>query len=159
MPKIHLQTFIKAKKEIVFDLSRSVDLHLLSTEKTNEKAIAGKTSGLMKLNETVTWRAKHLGIYQNLTTKITEFNQPNYFADEMEKGAFKRFKHEHYFEDYEDGTLMKDVFDYQSPLGFLGKLADFIFLENYMKSLLIERNSMIKKVAETEKWKSLLTLK
>ena len=113
----------------------------------------------MKLNETVTWRAKHLGIYQNLTTKITEFDQPNYFADEMVKGAFKRFKHEHYFEDYEDGTLMKDVFDYQSPLGFLGKLADFIFLENYMKSFLIERNSMIKKVAETEKWKSLLTLK
>lgn len=159
MPTIHLQTFIKAKKEIVFDLSRSVDLHPLSTEKTNEKAIAGKTSGLMKLNDTVTWRAKHLGIYQNLTTKITEFDQPNYFADEMVKGAFKRFNHEHYFEDLQDGTLMKDIFVYQSPFGFLGKLADFIFLENYMKSFLIERNSMIKKVAETEKWKSLLTLK
>ena len=73
MPKIHLQTFIKSKKEIVFDLSRSVDLHLLSTKKTNEKAIAGKISGLMELNDTVTWRAKHLGIYQNLTSKITEF--------------------------------------------------------------------------------------
>ena len=73
MPKIHLQTFIKAKKELVFDLSRSIDLHLLSTKKTNEKAIAGKTSGLMELNDTVTWRAKNLGIYQNLTSKITEF--------------------------------------------------------------------------------------
>ncbi len=69
MPKIHLQTFIKAKKELVFDLSRSIDLHLLSTKKTNEKAIAGKTSGLMELNDTVTWRAKHLGIYQNLNPK------------------------------------------------------------------------------------------
>ena len=159
MPIIVLETVINAKREIIFDLSRSVDLHLLSTEKTNEKAIAGKTSGLMEMNETVTWRAKHLGIYQNLTTKITAFEKSTYFADEMVKGAFKRFKHEHYFEDYEDGTLMKDVFDYQSPLGFLGKLADFIFLENYMKSFLIERNSMIKKVAETEKWKLLLTLK
>ena len=69
MPKIHLQTFIKAKKELVFDLSRSIDLHLLSTKKTNEKAIAGKTSGLMELNDTVTWRAKNLGIYQNLNPK------------------------------------------------------------------------------------------
>ena len=159
MPIIVLETVINAKREIIFDLSRSVDLHLLSTEKTNEKAIAGKTSGLMEMNETVTWRAKHLGIYQNLTTKITAFEKSTYFADEMEKGAFKRFKHEHYFEDYEDGTLMKDNFEYKSPFGILGKLADFILLKNYMKSFLIERNSMIKKVAETEKWKSLLTLK
>ena len=159
MPIIVLETVINAKREIIFDLSRSVDLHLLSTEKTNEKAIAGKTSGLMEMNETVTWRAKHLGIYQNLTTKITAFEKSTYFADEMVNGAFKSFKHEHYFEDFQDGTLMKDNFEYKSPFGIVGKLADFIFLENYMKSLLIERNSMIKKVAETEKWKLLLTLK
>lgn len=157
MPIIVLETVINAKREIVFDLSRSVDLHLLSTEKTNEKAISGKTSGLMEMNETVTWRAKHLGIYQNLTTKITAFEKPTYFADEMVNGAFKSFKHEHYFEDFQDGTLMKDNFEYESPFGILGKLADFIFLKNYMKSFLIERNSMIKEVAETEKWKSLLT--
>lgn len=157
MPIIVLETVINAKRKIVFDLSRSVDLHLLSTEKTNEKAIAGKTSGLMEMNETVTWRAKHLGIYQNLTTKITAFKKPTYFADEMVNGAFKSFKHEHYFEDFQDGTLMKDNFEYKSPFGILGKLADFIFLKNYMKSFLIERNSMIKEVAETDKWKSLLT--
>lgn len=157
MPIIVLETVINAKREIVFDLSRSVDLHLLSTQKTNEKAIAGKTSGLMEMNETVTWRAKHLGIYQNLTTKITAFEKPTYFADEMVNGAFKSFKHEHYFEDFQDGTLMKDNFEYKSPFGILDKLADFIFLKNYMKSFLIERNSMIKEVAETEKWKSLLT--
>ncbi len=134
MPIIVLETVINAKREIVFDLSRSVDLHLLSTQKTNEKAIAGKTSGLMEMNETVTWRAKHLGIYQNLTTKITAFEKPTFFADEMVNGAFKSFKHEHYFEDFQDGTLMKDNFEYKSPFGILGKLADFIFLKNYMKS-------------------------
>lgn len=156
MPKIQHQTEIKAKKEIIFDLSRSVDLHLLSTEKTNEKAIAGKIFGLMELNDTITWRAKHLGIYQNLTTKITEFDKPNYFVDEMQKGAFKSFKHEHLFSDSEDGTLMTDIFTYKSPFGFLGNLADFIFLKNYMMYFLKERNRMIKKIAESNDFEKIL---
>lgn len=76
----------------MFNLSRSIDLRKISTEHTQEKAIASKTSGLIGLNETVTWRAKYLGIYQTLTTKITEYDFPEYFADEMITGAFKRFK-------------------------------------------------------------------
>ena len=74
MPIIELRTEINANIEIVFDLSRSIDLHKISTEYTNETAIAGKTSGLIGLNESVTWRAKHFWIYQKLTSKITEFN-------------------------------------------------------------------------------------
>ena len=88
MPLIKLHTEIKANKEIVFDLSRSIDLHKISTEHSNETAIAGRTSGLIELHETVTWRAKHFGVYQTLTSKITTFNRPNLFTDEMVKGAF-----------------------------------------------------------------------
>tara|TARA_R110002072_G_scaffold29139_2_gene92676 strand:+ start:237 stop:725 length:489 start_codon:yes stop_codon:yes gene_type:complete len=157
MPKIVIETFIESDKKIVFDLSRSIDLHKISTEKTNEKAIAGKTSGLIEINESVTWRARHFGIYQNLTSKITAFEYPIYFCDEMQKGVFKRFKHEHYFSDFKQGTLMKDIFDYTAPLGFLGKIADLIFLKKYMTGFLIERNEMIKKFSESGKWKEILT--
>ncbi len=74
MPTITLTTPItSAPIERCFLLSLSVDLHTISTKKTNERAIAGVTSGLMKLNDTVTWRAKHFGIYQNLTSKITVY--------------------------------------------------------------------------------------
>ncbi|HLS30664.1 MAG TPA: SRPBCC family protein [Flavobacteriaceae bacterium] len=158
MPKIELRTAIKADKAIVFDLSRSIDLHKISTAHTDEEAIAGKTSGLIGLNESVTWRAKHFGIYQQLTSKVTEFDRPNYFADEMVSGAFKAFKHEHHFADLKDGgTLMIDVFYYQSPLGILGKLADKLFLEKYMTDLLKERNRIIKQFAESDQWESVLT--
>lgn len=118
-----------------------------------EEAIAGVTTGLISLGDSVTWRAKHFGIYQNLTSKITAFNAPSYFVDEMVKGAFKRFKHEHIFEERDGGTLMIDVFDYDSPLGILGKIADALFLEKYMTRLLTKRNDMIKEFAESEKWK------
>lgn len=153
MPVIILETKIKAKKEIIFDLARDMDLHQLSTAKTNESAIAGKTTGLLELNETVTWRAKHFGIYQNLTSKMTVLEKPDFFVDEMVKGAFKSFTHEHYFENIQEGTLMKDIFTYQSPYGILGKLADYLFLKKYMTNLLLDRNAVIKEFAESDKWK------
>jgi len=156
MPTIRLQTKIKVKREIVFDLARSIDLHKISTEQTKEEAIAGKTSGLIELNESVTWRAKHFGLYQNLTSKITAFNRPISFTDEMISGAFKGFKHEHHFQDFNGETVMIDIFDYKSPLGILGKLADQLFLEKYMTALLTERNRIVKEYAESEKWKKVL---
>lgn len=157
MPRIELRTEIKASKEIVFDLSRSIDLHKISTEHTNETAIAGKTSGLIGMDESVTWRAKHFGVYQKLTSKITEFERPNLFVDEMVKGAFKSFRHEHHFTDINGGTLMIDYFDYKSPLGVLGKIADKLFLKKYMVDLLEKRNETVKEFAESDKWRQLMT--
>ena len=156
MPKIELKTIINAEKHIVFDLSRSIDLHKISTSHTNEEAISGKTSGLIGLNEWVTWRAKHLDFYQELTSKITYFEYPDYFADEMIKGAFKSFRHEHHFEQIGEKTSMLDIFCYDSPFGLFGKLADILFLKNYIKELLLKRNAIIKEFAETEKWKEIL---
>jgi hypothetical protein len=43
---------------------------------------------------------------------------------------------------------MRDEFDYDSPLGWLGRVADYLFLEAYMRSLLEKRNLLIKRVAE-----------
>jgi ligand-binding SRPBCC domain-containing protein len=156
MPKLHLSTLINAPIELVFDLARSIDLHMLSLEHTNEKAIAGRMTGLVEKGETVTWEAKHLGFTQQLTSLITDVKPHNYFADELVKGAFKDFKHEHFFEKQgENTTLMKDIFDYSSPLGVLGNLADFLFLKNYMTKLLEQRNKTLKEVAENGKWRKL----
>lgn len=157
MPKIEIHTEIKANRKIVFDLSRSIDLHKISTEHTNEEAIAGKKSGLIEMGESVTWRAKHFGFYQNLTSEITQFDSPSYFRDEMKNGIFKSFQHDHIFENIsEEKTLMTDIFEYQSPYGFLGKLADSLFLKRYMTNLLIKRNQIIKEFSESEKWKLII---
>ncbi len=156
MPKIELETIIKSNIDICFDLSRSIDLHKLSTAKTNETAISGRTSGLITLGEYVTWEATHFGIRQQLTTKITAFDIPNYFRDEQLKGAFKFLKHDHIFTSSNDFVIMKDVFEFQSPFGFLGVLIDKYVLTNYLTMFLIERNNLIKEFAESNKWKSIL---
>lgn len=149
MPTIELFTQINAPIEIVFDLSRSIDLHMESTKQTGERAIAGRTSGLIGLGETVTWRAKHFGTWQNLTSKITEYKYPDYFVDEMVSGAFKSFRHEHHFSTIDGQTLMKDVFVFESPFGLFGKFFNWLVLKKYMTGLLVERNRVIKEAAET----------
>jgi len=148
MTKIELSTMINAPIERCFDLARNIDLHRDSMAHTGEKAIAGCTVGLIGLNDTVTWRAKHLGIWQTLTSKITEFDYPKSFTDEMVKGAFKSMRHEHLFYAINNKTLMKDIFVFESPLGILGEWFNFIYLSKYMENLLRARNGVIKTVAE-----------
>jgi len=156
MPTFQIITHINAPIERCFNLSRSIDLHMVSTKHTNEKAIAGVTTGLIGLNETVTWKAKHLGVWQNLTSLITEFDLPTLFVDEMVSGAFKSFRHEHHFKTEQATTIMTDIFTFKSPFGPAGEIVNLLFLTRYMARLLEKRNAVIKEYAESDKWKGLI---
>jgi ligand-binding SRPBCC domain-containing protein len=148
MTSILLTTEINATIQRCFDLSRDVDIHLQSTEQTNEKVVAGRTIGLFEQGDTVTWEAIHFGIKQQLSTKITQMNAPTFFEDIMTKGAFKSMRHEHHFEEQNGRTYMKDIFRYETPYGLIGQLFDKLVLRRYMTGLLVKRNAVIKTVAE-----------
>lgn len=117
-----------------------------------ERAVAGVTSGLIGPGESVTWRARQFGLPVRLSSQITAFDRPRYFRDDMVAGPFKRFVHHHFFEPTGNATLMRDVFDYQSPLGLLGRFADRLFLTAHMTRLLGARNVVVKSVAESGDW-------
>ena len=144
MPTIHLTTFVAAPADRVFDLSRSIDLHRKSMAHTGEQAIAGTTSGLINLDETVTWKAKHFMKTRVLKTRITAMSRPLSFTDEMVDGDFKSFRHEHHFKKIDNGTLVIDLFHFESPFGGLGRLVNQFYLTRYMKTLLEMRNQAIK---------------
>ncbi|HEY0386293.1 MAG TPA: SRPBCC family protein [Pyrinomonadaceae bacterium] len=148
MPLIKLETRINAPIERCFDLARDVTVHAAAAGETNEHAVAGVTNGMMQLNDTVTWEATHFGIRQQLTSRITVFEPPHLFIDEMQRGAFHHWHHQHRFVPQEAGTLMLDEVDFASPLGFLGQLVDAVFLKNYMTRFLVKHNEYIKRVAE-----------
>jgi ligand-binding SRPBCC domain-containing protein len=156
MPTIHLTTFIAAPAERVFDLSRSIDLHKKSMAHTQEQAVAGTMMGLIKKDETVTWKAKHLLKMRVLKVKISEMQAPLSFTDEMVTGDFKQMKHEHHFKAIDNGTLLIDLFSFETPYGGLGKAVNTLFLTRYLRKLLEQRNQVIKEYAETDKWKFLL---
>lgn len=148
MATIILKTLIKAPCDVCFDLSRSIDLHVDSMNDFREEAISGKVTGLIGLGETVTWRAKHFFIWHKMTSAITRYEYPTMFRDEMVEGPFKALRHDHIFSPSSGGTLMTDIFQYTLPWPSLTALFDLAVIRNYMKRLLVQRNAMIKQLAE-----------
>ena len=132
-----------------FDMARSVDAHIESARTTGERAVAGVTSGMLKLGDEVTWRARHLGVTQDLTSRDVAFDRPHHFRDEMVRGAFSRLVHDHYFERTR-GTRMVNVFDFTAPLGPLGTLVDRLILHRYLRRFLEERAQALKQLGESD---------
>ena len=161
MPRIILETKIDAPIYRVFDLARSIDMHLISFDNMREKVIAGRKKGLINEHEFVTLKARPFMLWRKLTSAITIMSGPYFFEDKMIAGPFSKLQHKHFFEvaESDQKTVMKDVFDYKSPLGPLGCLADKLFLKRYLEKILIRRNHLIKTYAENEeKWMPILSI-
>ncbi|WP_039042991.1 SRPBCC family protein [Sporosarcina sp. ZBG7A] len=148
MPIIKHDIFINAPINVCFDLARNVGVHTETTAKTKEKAVGGVTQGFLEKDDTVTWEATHFGIKQKLTAKITHMEKPTVFVDSMVKGAFRSFTHTHQFVEENGGTLMIDKFEYRSPFGLIGIIADKLFLKKYMTDFIRYRAKELKRIAE-----------
>lgn len=148
MAIIQLETLIEAPSEVCFDLSRDLDLHLRSQEGSGERIVGGRRSGLIGLGEEVSWEARHFGLLHRHTSRITQFDSPRHFRDSMVSGRFAKFEHDHFFESNGSVTLMRDILDFASPFGWLGRLVDRLILRRYLAKLLATRNEVIKRAAE-----------
>jgi len=152
MPVIEIATRIAAPLEICFDLARDIDLHIRSTEGTREQAVAGVVTGLISMDQEVTWEATHFMIRWRLTSRITAFDRPRHFRDSQVSGPFRCFDHDHIFSVEGGGyTVMRDVFDYNSPCGLLGRCADRLFLRAHLASFLGKRADVIRRTAEASR--------
>ena len=156
MPTIHLTTFIAAPVNVVFDLCRNIDMHRQTMSAYQEEAVAGIRFGLIEKDEMVTWKAKHFFKTRMLRVRITEMKKPDMFISEQAEGDFKMMKHEHHFKPCDNGTIMIDLFHFESPYGILGQGLNSLYLTKYMKRLLEQRNAMLKEFAESDKWKKVL---
>lgn len=126
-----------------FDLALDIDAHMQSMEDSDERAIAGVTAGVIGLGETVTWRARHLGIWWTMTSEISEVDRPHHFVDRQLRGPFHEFVHEHTFVPVDGGTRVIDNVRFSAPLGPLGWLAEKLVLERYVPKLIDARNEFM----------------
>lgn len=148
MTTIRLETTIAAPIERVFDLACDIDFHIRSMAATGERAVAGRMTGRIERGDTITWRARHFGLWWSLTSRIMAVERPTRFADEQERGPFRWFRHDHRFEPRGNGTLMVDDWEHVSPFGPLGRLADRLVVGRHMRRLLEVRNAALKAEAE-----------
>lgn len=133
-----LVTRARVPAERLFDVSVSIDAHVASMEHSGERAVGGVTSGAIGLGETVTWRARHLGVWFTMTSRITAFERPRRFVDEQVAGPFRSFRHEHLFAEEGDETLMTDRLTIASPI--LGRLVERGVLVPHLRRLIRWRN-------------------
>jgi len=93
-----LVTEIAAPVGRVFDLCLDVEAHVRSMARSRERAIAGRTDGILEVDDQVTWRARHFGIPWKMTVRITELDRPRRFVDQQVTGPFASLRHPHVFE-------------------------------------------------------------
>jgi hypothetical protein len=147
--RIEIETLIEIPVEVCFDLARDVDKHAESAAFSGERLVPpGRLHGLLELGDFVAFEARHFGMRQTFVARIIELEPPRRFVDEMVRGAFRWLRHEHEFHIHARGTLMRDVIQWRSPLGFLGRIADALFIKRHMESFVRTKQQNLKRIGE-----------
>lgn len=147
--KFVVETPSSHSPEALFDVSLSIDAHLDAFSDSRETVIAGVASGHIGMGETVTWRARHFGLWFVLTTRITALERPTRFVDEQVEGPFRTYVHEHRFRREGAMTIMTDVVTVGSPV--CGWLVDRVILGPYLRRLITRRNTQLVRILDAER--------
>jgi ligand-binding SRPBCC domain-containing protein len=86
-----------------------------------------------------------LGIKMTWVTEITHVENHRYFVDEQRMGPYTMWHHQHKIEAIEGGVLMTDIVSYQPPLGFLGAIANALFIKGKLKEIFDFRTVAVEK--------------
>ena len=125
----------------LFDISLDIDAHVESMAQTGESAVGGVTAGGIGLGESVTWRARHFGIWFTMTSRVTALERPTRFVDQQVTGPFRTFIHEHTYEHVAGGSRMTDTITVGSPI--FGRLVERVILVPYLRRLIAARNKQL----------------
>jgi ligand-binding SRPBCC domain-containing protein len=86
-----------------------------------------------------------LGIRLNWMTEITHVQDFEYFVDEQRIGPYKMWHHQHKINPIANGTLMTDIVTYQPPFGFLGAIANTLFIKDQLQTIFAYRTIALEK--------------
>ncbi|MEW1973884.1 SRPBCC family protein [Microbacterium profundi] len=143
MAQFTLERVIRATPAEVFAASLDPALHVESMARYGETMVKGPDGGVFSEGSTVTWRARHFGVPFHLSSVVFDIDPPRRFCDRQIKGPFAAFHHEHMFDEHPDGTLMRDTITFRSPFGPIGSVVDRLFMREYMRRLIDERNNVL----------------
>lgn len=79
-------------------------------------------------------------------TEITHVSEPIYFVDEQRFGPYALWHHQHHFKEIPDGVEMTDEINYAIPLGLLGRLANWLFVERQVNAIFDFRFNVLQQV-------------
>jgi ligand-binding SRPBCC domain-containing protein len=69
-----------------------------------------------------------------------------YFVDEQRRGPYSMWHHQHFLEPSGQGVLMTDIVSYSPPFGFLGAIANTLFIRKQLDSIFNYRENQLEKL-------------
>ena len=87
-----------------------------------------------------------LGLKLSWTTEITQVKDKSYFIDEQRFGPYTFWHHKHFFEEVDGQVKMTDIVHYALPLGFLGRIMNYLIVENKLKEIFDHRRVIVEKL-------------
>lgn len=138
-----VETTSALPREVLFRRSSSIDDHVASMAASGERAVGGVLTGQIGEGQTVTWQGRHFGVRFRMTSLVTEVEHPRRFTDRQVRGPFKEFRHVHTFTSAGGVTTMVDEVTFTAPFGPLGRLAERLVLDRYLRRLIAERNAFL----------------
>jgi ligand-binding SRPBCC domain-containing protein len=149
---IELRTELTCSCARAFALAVDLDLQLRVIARCGGGIVGGRRCGRIGPGETVTWGLRWFGAPLRHTSLISEYDAPTWFVDEMVRGIFARFRHEHRLLPKPDGgCTMLDRVDYRLPGGVLGVPADRLVARRWLRRMLLHRNAEIRRGADQDK--------
>lgn len=88
------------------------------------------------------------GIPVDWVTEITHVQEPYYFVDEQRFGPYSLWHHQHHFREVKGGVEMVDEVNYAIPLGFIGRLANRLFVAKEVSTIFDHRHNILKSYFE-----------
>lgn len=97
------------------------------------------------------------GIPVEWVTEITHVKRPHYFVDEQRSGPYSMWHHQHHFREVDGGVEMTDEVNYAIPLGWLGQLANTLFVERQVNAIFTHRYDVLSNYFKSTEVKTLKT--
>lgn len=145
--KIWQQFIPRPMEEVWHFFSRPENLNAITPDDMSFEIISNINNTNMYEGMIVLYKISPLlGIKMDWVTEITYIKDYQYFVDEQRFGPYALWHHEHHFEERNDGVLMTDILHYKVPYGFIGTLADALFVNAKVEQIFAFRTKAIERI-------------
>lgn len=143
--RIHAKQFLPVSVEQAWDyFSRSENLQYITPASLGLRVTSAPQEEPVYAGQIIEYTLRPvLGIPLYWMTEITHVEHQRFFADEQRFGPYSFWHHQHHFREVSGGVEMTDMVHYRVPLGWLGDLANSLFVARQLNTLFAYRSEVI----------------
>ena len=133
--QLHAQQSLPISKAVAWEfLSNPENLKVITPEHMGFDILSGAEKCMFP-GQIIQYRVKPFPFYSTKwVTEITHIKEGDFFVDEQRFGPYALWHHKHFLNETTEGVEMEDIVDYKIPFGFLGGLAQILFIKKQLET-------------------------